>query len=135
MDEETALWPVPIAISDDMQRVALTHTAVPLAVYKDATFVDPTEVELAIKNALVEIHFGILHYKIGRPGANFDSFTAAPKQLIVLKAAPLEPNSGYKRKNVRSGPIRPKNFEDFDKNLPNDNTKPKDKSVASTLKV
>ena len=101
----------------------------PLVVY-DANnqFVEPLQVNGALKHALVEIHFGIIHYKIGRGGETHDSFTAVPKQLVILQMAPIQPLSAYKRKNVRSGPVRPKGFEDFRKDTPSDN---KGKNVAS----
>jgi hypothetical protein len=91
-------------------------------------FVEPLKVNKALKNALVEIHFSIIHYKIGRGGDMHDSFTAVPKQVIILKTAPLEMPSAYKRKNVRSGPVRPKRFEDFRIEEAAD---PKGKRVAS----
>jgi hypothetical protein len=101
----------------------------PLVVYDaDDQFVEPLQVNNALKHALVEIHFGIIHYKIGRGGETHDSFTAVPKQLVILQTAPIQPRSAYERKNVCSGPVRPKGFKDFDKDTPSNS---KGKDVAS----
>lgn len=100
-----------------MNRIKYTHHAAPLAVYKDDQFVEPIQVNSALKNALVEVHFGVLHYRIGKPGNTFESFTASPQQVIILKTAPIHTPSAYKRKNVRSGPVRPKKFGDFSAGL------------------
>jgi len=102
LDEDTETWPVPKEIVK-------------------------VQVNGALKNVLVEIHFGIVHYKIGRAGETHDSFTAVLKQIIILQTAPVQTPSTYKRKNVRSGPVRPKGFEDFYKDTPDF----KGKNVAS----
>jgi hypothetical protein len=60
--------------------VANDYRIQPLVVYDtDNQFVEPLDVNNAIKNALVEIHFGIIHFKIGRAGDLHDSFTTEPK--------------------------------------------------------
>jgi hypothetical protein len=128
MDEESALWPISTEIIDDYEEIKYDFHARPLVVYKNDLFVEPTEVECALKNALVEIHFGVLHYKMTKESTTFDSFSAVPKQILILKEAPVEVPSTYKRKNVRSGPVRPKNFEDFRKGVPDPS---KGKNIAS----
>lgn len=120
---------MPKEVVKEYNEVRKNYRVLPLPVYDaENHFVEPPQVNSALKNALVEIHFGIVHYKIGRNGETHDSFTAAPKQLIVLKPAPIQIPSAYKRKNVRSGPVRPKGFEDFRKDVPSD---AKGKNIAS----
>ena len=63
-------------------------------------------VNSALRNALVEVHFNIRHYKIG----DHDSFTAIPLQITILKDEALTITFPYKRKNIRDGPVRLKPF-------------------------
>ena len=116
LDEDTETWPVPKELVKEFNKVKANYRVLPLVVYDiEDRFVEAAQVNNALKNALVEIHFGISHYKIGRMGETHDSFTAVPKQIIILKTAPIQSPSAYKRKNIRSGPVRPKGFEDFRK--------------------
>jgi hypothetical protein len=117
MDEETELWPIAAEFVDDFNEIKYDFCIQPLLVYKNDLFIEPTEVERALKNALVEIHFGILHYKITRDGVQFDSFSVVPKQIIILKEAAPDMPSTYKWKNICSGPVRPKKFEEFSKGI------------------
>jgi hypothetical protein len=129
LDEDTETWPVPKELIKDFNKVKNNYRVLPLVVYDaDDHFVEPLQVNDALKHALVEIHFGVVHYKIGRAGETHDSFTAVPKQILILKTPPVQTPSPYKRKNVRSGPVRPKGFEDFRKDTPSDQ---KGKNVAS----
>jgi hypothetical protein len=71
---------------DDYERIKYKYQPVPLPIFNNDNehFVEPLEANHAIKNALVEVHFGIIHYKIGKAGHTHDSFTAVPKELIIL---------------------------------------------------
>ena len=122
LDEDTETWPVPAEMIEDFERIKFNYQPVPLPIFNNDNeeFVELLEANHAIKNALVEIHFGIIHYKIGKAGQTHDSFTAVPKELIVLKPAPVGVASPYKRKNIRAGPVRPKKFEDFSKGQSSD---------------
>ena len=124
LEEETELWPISEEFVEDYKSIKATYRPMPLPIYHNEHFVEPTEANQTMKNALVEIHFNILHYKIGCAGENtYNSFTAEVKQVIVLKAAPIGSPSLYKRKNVRSGPVRPKKFEDFHTEIPSTSKK------------
>jgi hypothetical protein len=104
LDEETEQWHIPKEMTKDFLCIKDNYyQPIPLVVYKGDLFVEPPEVNQAIKNALVELHFGILHCKISRPGeGTHNSFNAVPKQL--LKSAPIGVPSANKHKNVCSGP-------------------------------
>ena len=65
-------------------------------------------------------------------GETHNSFMAVPKQLVILQTAPIQLPSAYKHKNVCSGPVRPKGFEDFHKDTPSDC---KGKNVTSGLRA
>lgn len=106
MDEETENWPVPVELQDAFDAIKYTYRVNPLPVYRNDVFVEPLLVNKALKNALVEVHFNIRHFKI----EEHDSFTAVPLQVIILKDGPPEASSPYKRKNMRDGPVRPKDF-------------------------
>lgn len=106
IDEETDGWPVPVELQDAFDAIKYTYKVNPLPVYRNDVFVEPLLVNKALKGALVEVHFNIRHFKI----EEHDSFTAIPLQVIILKDGPPETNSPYKRKNLRDGPVRPKEF-------------------------
>ena len=130
LDEDTETWPVPMDMIDTFKNIKNNYRVQPLVVYDTHNqFVEPLEVNNALKNALIEIHFGIVHFKIGRGGDLHDSFTAVPKQIIILKTAPIQTPNTYKRKNIRSGPVRPKKFEDF--RTTEEPADPKGKAIAS----
>lgn len=115
-DPDSETWPVPNEVAEDYRKLKRVYRVVPLAIYDDHDhFVETLQADQALKNALVEIHFSIIHYKIGAPGDAHESFTAEPKQIIILKTAPVTTPTAYKRKNIRSGPVRPKKFDDFRK--------------------
>ena len=113
LDEETATWPVHEDHLEALHKLMYDYRVLPLPVFKDNKFVEPIDVKHAMKDALVEVHFGILHYRIGSEGNNpHDSYSAIPRQIIVLKDGTPPPVSPYKRKNVREGPYRPKAFDE-----------------------
>ena len=107
IDNETSDWPVAEEHRQLLDAIKSSYDVNPLPVYKSDTFVEPNAVNSALKNALVEVHFNIRHYRIG----DFDSFTAVPLQLIILKDGGQSSSSPYKRKNIREGPMRPKPFD------------------------
>ena len=107
IDNETSDWPVAEEHRQLLDAIKSSYDVNPLPVYKSNTFVEPNAVNSALKNALVEVHFNIRHYCIG----DFDSFTAVPLQLIILKDGGQSSSSPYKQKNIREGPMRPKPFD------------------------
>lgn len=76
----------------------------PLRVYRNANFVELADVEDTIHGALVEVHFILRHYFISSDA--YDSFNGIVEQILVLQPGELLPQTVYKRKNVREGPIR-----------------------------
>lgn len=113
MDETTANWPVPDDMKDQLMSIMATHQASPIPVYNKQTYVGPTAINTAIRNALVEVHFTLKHYHIQRKDGSkpLDSFNGHIEQVVILKAGTPPAVSGYKRKNLLDGPYRPKAFE------------------------
>ena len=107
IDNETSNWPVAEEHRQLLDAIKSSYDVNPLPVYKSDTFVEPNTINSALKNTLVEVHFNIRHYHIG----DFDSFTAVPLQLIILKDGGQSSSSPYKRKNIHEGPMRPKPFD------------------------
>ena len=107
LDEETKKWPISDGFKDQFDAIKFTYKASLLAIYKDERFIEPLLTNSALKNSLVEVHFNIHHYRIG----DYDTFAAISLQILILKNAPCSSSSPYKQKNVREGPIHPKNFE------------------------
>ena len=103
MDEETARWPVPPRLRENLNRIKFEYRAVPLSVYVNGRFVEPADVNTAIKGALVELHFELHHFAIRRAG--HDSFNATIEQIVVLRPGEPRPTTAYKRKNPRDAPI------------------------------
>jgi len=102
-------------MKDELEALMPTPAAQPLPVYKDDVYVLPTEVDRVLRNALVEIHFMLKHYRIrqkGEKGKTIDSFSGLIEQIVVLKAGEAHNASNYKRKNILEGPYRPKPFLD-----------------------
>ena len=89
-----------------LTRSSFKYQAVPLPVYVNEKFVEPTNVNNVIKGALVELHFELHHFAIRR--AALDSFNATIEQIIVLRPGEARPMTAYKRKNPRIGPIHVK---------------------------
>ena len=107
LDEETKKWPISDGFKDQFDAIKFMYKASLLAIYKDESFIEPLLANSALKNSLVKVHFNIHHYCIG----DYDTFAAIPLQILILKDAPCSSSSPYKWKNVREGPIHPKNFE------------------------
>lgn len=103
MDEETEHWPVPPRLREELNRIKFEYRAVPLPTYVYEKFVEPADVNNAIKGALVELHFELHHFAIRKAGQ--DSFNGSIEQIIVLRPGEARPTTVYKRKNLRDGPI------------------------------
>ena len=103
VDEETECWPIHPRFRDELDKIKFEYRAQPLAVYLRDKFIEPSEVNNAICGALVEIHLEFRHFAIQRRSQ--DSFNASIEQMIVLRPGEARPATGYKRKNVRDGPI------------------------------
>ena len=103
MDEETARWPVPPRLRDNLNRIKFEYRAIPLSVYVNGRFVELADVNNAIKGALIELHFELHHFTIRKAG--HDSFNATIEQIIVLRPGKPCPMTAYKRKNPRDDPI------------------------------
>jgi hypothetical protein len=113
LDDITANWPVPDDMTKHYRNIMATHMAQPLPVYKDGAYVQPLHVNAALKNALVEVHFSLHHYRIKDKTADrlVDSFNGIVQQIIILKEGVPKPINPYKRKNLLDGPYRPRPFE------------------------
>jgi hypothetical protein len=112
LDETTSNWPVPDNMKDQLKLLMPTHMAQPLPVYDKDAYVEPSSVNNAIRNALVEVHFTLKHHHIQRKDGSkaLDSFSGRIEQIIILKPGVPLTMSGYKRKNLLDGPYCPKPF-------------------------
>jgi hypothetical protein len=104
VDSETEHWPIPTELRDELDVLKYEYRAKPLRVYVKDKFVEPTDVNDTIRGALVEVHFELHHYFISSDA--YDSFNGVIEQILVLQPGKAPPETPYKRKNVRDGPIR-----------------------------
>jgi len=129
IDNETENWSVPDPVTEDFQCIKNNFRVCPLPIFNiDDCFIEAPEANGCLRNALVEVHFSLVHYKISSPRQTHDSYNAMPKQVIVLNEAPIQELSIYKHKNIQSGPMRPKKLKYFCKDTEEDL---KGKGVAS----
>jgi len=104
VDAETDQWPVSGRLREELDKIKFEYRVNPLTVYVHDKFIEPTSVEDTIKGALVELHFELHHYCIRRKSE--DSFNATIEQIMLIRPGQARPATGYKRKNIRDGPIR-----------------------------
>ena len=103
LDEETERWPVQPPLRGELNRIKFEYRAVPLPMYVNDKFIEPVNVNSAIKGTLVELHFELHHFPIQKVAQ--DSFNATIEQIIVLRPGEARPMTAYKRKNLCVGPI------------------------------
>ena len=101
INNKTSNWLVADERRQLLDVIKSSHNINPFPVYKSDTFIEPNIVNSALKNALVEVHFNIHHYHIG----DFNSLTAVPLQLIILKDGSQLSSSPYKWENICEGPM------------------------------
>ncbi|KAG1774802.1 hypothetical protein EV702DRAFT_1199899 [Suillus placidus] len=82
MDNETRDWPIPENFAIELDKIKYGYEAEPLPLYHDGHLVEPSHANDVINGAMVEVHFGILHWHIG----NFDSFQANVEKNRDLEA-------------------------------------------------
>jgi hypothetical protein len=110
IDSETENWPVPSVVKPFLDEIKPKFQAFPLAVYRaDDTFVEPIDVCESMRNAIVEVHFALKHYRIGKGDSAFDSFSATVEQVVILKGGDLHSGPSYSKRSrdIRQGPFRP----------------------------
>ena len=95
--DNSLMWLKAVTMLTHFLSIKVTHLLNP----------EPNIINSALKNALVEVHFNIHHYHID----DFNSLTAVPLQLIILKDGSQLPSSPYKWKNICEGPMWPKLFD------------------------
>ncbi|KAG8215783.1 hypothetical protein J3R82DRAFT_7687 [Butyriboletus roseoflavus] len=61
MDNDMKNWKVPDKFQSDLDEIKTTYKAEPLRVYLHDIFIEPTELEHVLVNALVKISFTIHH--------------------------------------------------------------------------
>jgi hypothetical protein len=112
LDETTSNWPMPDHMKNQLKLLMPTHMAQPLPVYDKDAYVEPSGVNNAVRNALVEVHFTLKHHHIQRKDGSkpLDPFSGHIEQINILKPGVPLTISGYKRKNLLDGPYRPKPF-------------------------
>lgn len=90
---------------DELDLLKPTYKAVPLCVFKDSKFVEPTKVNDMLRNAEAEIQFTIHHLHLGSQRPPRDSFRANIEQIVILNEGKPPPGSALGRPDRRSGPI------------------------------
>ena len=107
VDSETENWPLSSNLREELDKIKYEYCAMPLAVYIGNNFVEPRDVNEAIRGALVELHFELHHScNLMRGQAGQDLFNASIEQIMVLQPGQPRRTSPYKRMDVRDGPIR-----------------------------
>jgi hypothetical protein len=105
VDEETERWPVRPEFRGDLDGIKYKFEAVPLPVYIDEQFVEPTNVSQMLSGALVEINFELRHFCIQK--IREDSFNSYIEQIDVLQPGEAPQTTPFKRKkmDLRGGPV------------------------------
>ena len=91
LEEDTELWPIADHLVEDYKSIKWTYYPMPLPVYSNDCFVEPTEANQTLKNTLTEIHFSVLHYRIGYAGENAYDSTSAAAPLSLKNSKILDP--------------------------------------------
>ena len=104
VDSETEHWPVSAELRDELDALKYEYLAKPLRVYVKDKFIEPADVNERIRGALIEVHFELHHYFIASEA--YDSFNGVVEQILILQPGKAPPETPYKRRNVREGPIR-----------------------------
>ena len=82
---------MPDPVTEDFQCIKNNFHVCSLPIFNsDDHFIEAPKANGCLRNALVEVHFGLVHYKIGSSRQTHNSYNAMPKQVIVLKEAPVQ---------------------------------------------
>jgi hypothetical protein len=92
MDDETCDWPISDTFTEELNKLKYNFQAIPLPLYHNGTLLSLLAHRKVINDAMVEVHFGILHWHI----RNFNSFQANIKRIIILKPGYRCHMSNYK---------------------------------------
>ncbi|KAG1725937.1 hypothetical protein EDB19DRAFT_1753791 [Suillus lakei] len=104
MDEETANWPIADEYREDLEPIIAHYKAVPLCIYdEEKQFIEPQNVNNALRNALVEVHFTVNHTYLAKSTPQSDSFRANIKQIMILKKG--KPTTTIYMSDPRCGPV------------------------------
>ncbi|KAG8221651.1 hypothetical protein J3R82DRAFT_1931, partial [Butyriboletus roseoflavus] len=76
MDDETCNWPVEDKYWDMLHLISPTYKAIPLRAYNKDAFIEPSEVNNALQNSIIEIHFSLHHTFLSKHNPPRDSFCA-----------------------------------------------------------
>jgi hypothetical protein len=96
-------WPARQAWRDELEKVKDTHDMNPIPAYDiNHQLITSKHYERALIGAMVEVHFTLIHYLIGKKGS---TLVADLRELIVLRAPQqqIPPQSPSKRQ-LLSGP-------------------------------
>ena len=111
VDEETEHWPIATEHRKFLDNIKYDYRIQPLPVYaEDDTYIQPKDVVNRMRDSLVEVHFRIKHYRIGRDASSFDSFSGVIEQVVILKPGIPKRSSPYSkhRANIENGLYKPK---------------------------
>ncbi|KAF8435169.1 hypothetical protein L210DRAFT_3506436 [Boletus edulis BED1] len=102
MDNETRNWPVEEKYTSALRQIISHYKAVPLRVYKNDVFIEPTSVNETLQNATILISFSMRHTFL--PKLKQDTFRANIEQILVLQGGGKLGNE-FDNIDVRAGPI------------------------------
>lgn len=105
INEETKNWPIDPKLCDKLDLIKPSHRAIPLRVYQHDMFIEPSNVNSALRNAEIEIQFSVHHVFLKNQTPPRDSFRANIEQIIILRSGKGLQSSDYSKIDPRSGPI------------------------------
>lgn len=102
-ERATAEWPVPERTWAAFEHAALTHNVVPLPTFdEDHSLIAPTNYQKKLCGAVVNVHFGLVHYFIQQEKKSV--FTAVVREIFVLHEPPAPPVNPLKCGRLADGP-------------------------------
>ncbi|KAF8417101.1 hypothetical protein L210DRAFT_878220 [Boletus edulis BED1] len=132
VDEETNNWPVEKKYKEALNEIKHTHHILPLHIYKNDEYVEPSNVNGVLQNAMVEVLFTVHHTYLGTQVPPHDTFRANIEQIIVLKQESSLDETSYSKTNVRSGPIAAGSFSMKRQIGDDDECNPRRQKIRST---
>lgn len=90
-------------MKEALEHAAVTHNVVPLPAFdKDDDHITPEEYQQKLSGAVVEVHFGMMHYFIKQDKKSI--FSAVVCQIIVLCPPVAPPVNPLKWVHLSDGP-------------------------------
>ncbi|KAJ7102304.1 hypothetical protein B0H15DRAFT_943242 [Mycena belliarum] len=96
-------WPVKTEAREALEAITESHSIRDFVVFDtDNSRIEPLEIANKLRGAIVECSFRLKHFQIG----DDDSFNAEIEQIVILRHAPSQPPSPYKKTTPYRPPVR-----------------------------